>query len=382
MKRSITTIAALVLVVAMTLGLAACGSSKKAKEFVIGNPQPLTGVSAQVGDATSKAVNLAAKVINERGGFNGVPVRVINYDDQNSPEEAIKVANKMVQNDKVDAVLGSLLSTNLLASGSVTEDAKIVTIGCGNGPTWMAQGWKYMFRAGPNLGLGMPMLADRMVGMGVKKVAVFHGQDESTKSSAEAFKMATEERDLEIVAYESYADGDTDFSGQIAQIISANPDAVLCSANGPTMPLFAKQLRQMGYDGLAFTREAPQADAAAVAGPALDGFIFLYPYISYASPEEADDPDMQAFLKLFYEEYGEMPFHDCAYRAWDAMMVMAEAARIAGSNESTAIREAIFKIKDFKLLGGVFDYTDGSGEGLHEFRAFVIENGKTVGYNG
>lgn len=79
---------------------------------------------------------------------------------------------------------------------------------------------------------------------------------------------------------------------------------------------------------------------------------------------------------MFYDEYGEMPYHDCAYRSWDAMMVLAEAARIAGSNESEAMRDAVSQIKDFKVLGGVLDFTDKSGEGLHTLNTYIVLDGK------
>ena len=385
-------ISALLLTVSMLAGVAACGNNggagtpggssnpsgggTAAKEFVIGNPQPLTGVNAQVGDAANKAAALAVKVINENGGFNGVPIRLVNYDDQGAPEEAVKLATKMIQVDKVNAVLGSLTSTCMLAAGKYYNDAKLVAFGTGNSPTWMEQGWEYVFRAGLNTGLSMPAVGDKMVEMGIKSVAVFQGLDDAAKTSAETFIKVCNERGIEVLTTESYTDGDTDYSGQIAKIISKNPDVVFCSTNGPTMAIFAKQLRQLGYEGLAFNREGLTGDAINVAGAAADNWAFAYPYVTYKSPDEATDPDMKEFLTKFQEEYGEMPYHDCAYRSWDAMMVMAEAARIAGSNDSDAMRDAIGQIKDFKTLGGVLDFTDGTREGLHSLNTYIVLDGK------
>lgn len=386
-------ISATLLVAAMGVSLAACGntaapggtsapsgsaspSGSAAKEFVIGNPQPLTGVNAQVGDAANKAAALAVKVINENGGFNGVPVRLVNYDDQGAPEEAVKLATKMIQVDKVNAILGSLTSTCMLAAGKYYNDAKLIAFGTGNSPTWMEQGWEYVFRACLNTALSMPAVGDKMVDMGIKSVAVFQGLDDAAKSSAETFIKVCKERNIEVLTTESYTEGDTDYSGQIAKIISKNPDVVFCSTNGPTMAIFAKQLRQLGYEGLAFNREGLTGDAINVAGAAANNWAFSYPYVTYKSPDEATDPDMKEFLTKFQEEYGEMPYHDCAYRSWDAMMVMAEAARIAGSNDSDAMREAIGKIKDFKVLGGVLDFTDGTREGLHTLNTYIVLDGK------
>lgn len=392
-KRYVKKAFAGLLSVSMIMSLAGCGSKgagaagtaasgePKAEEFVIGNPQPLTGVNAQVGDAANKGANLAVKYINENGGFNGVPVRLINYDDQGAPEEAVKLATKMIQEDKVNAVLGSLTSTCMLAAGKYYNEAEIIAFGTGNSPTWMEQGWDYVFRACLNNGFSMPFLGDKMVDMGIKSVAVFQGLDDASKTSAETFTDVCKERGIEVLTVESYTDGDTDFSGQIAKIIKTNPDVVFCSSNGPTQPIFAKQLRQLGYEGLCFNREGLTADVISVAGDAADNWAFCYPYITYAAPEKAADQDMKKFLELFKEEYGEMPYHDCAYRSWDTLMVMAEAARIAGSNDGTAMRDAVGKIKDFKSLGGVLDFTAGTGEGLNSLNTYIILDGEFADFN-
>lgn len=388
-------ISAMLLVTAMGLSLASCGktatpgestnpsasagtetSTNTATEFVIGNPQPLTGVNAQVGDAANKAAALAVKYINENGGFNGVPVRLVNYDDQGSPEEAVKIATKMIESDKVNAVLGSLTSTCMLAAGKYYNDAKLVSFGTGNSPTWMEQDWEYVFRACMNTAFSMPFLGDKLVEMGIKTVAVFQGLDDAAKTSASTFIAVCQERGIEVLTTESYTEGDTDYSGQIAKIISTNPEMVFCSTNGPTQAIFAKQLRQLGYEGIAFNREGLTADVINVAGTAADNWAFVYPYVTYKSPEEATDPDMKAFLEMFQAEYGEMPFHDCAYRSWDALMVMFEASKIAGSNDSDAMRDAVSQIKDFKGLGGVFDFSDGSGEGLRNMNTYIVLDGK------
>ncbi len=394
MKKLVTKLTALLLVTGIGLSAISCDSSTNTTggnepggqtdgsgtngktEFVIGNPQPLSGVNAQVGNAANKAAELAVEVINAAGGFNGVPVRLINYDDQGIPEEAVKIARKMVEDDKVDAVLGSLTSTNMLAAGKTYNDAKLVTFGTGNSPTWMEQGWEYVFRACLNTKLSMPAVADKMVEMDLKKIAVFQGLDDAAKTSAETFIAVAEERGIEILTTESYSEGDTDYSGQISKILATNPDAVFCSTNGPTMAIFAKQLRQLGYKGLAFNREGMTGDVIDVAGDGANYWVFAYPYVTYKSVDEATDPLMKDFLTKFEEKYNEMPYHDCAYRSWDAMMVMWEASKIAGSNDSDKLKEAISQIKDFDTLAGVQDFTDGTREGLHSLNFYVILDGK------
>ena len=167
---------AIVLVLCMAVGLAACaatvgsdnqsnnqnaqqstndstgnnGSTTVAETgdtYIIGCPQPLTSTNAQPGECALNAVKLAAKQFNENGGINGKKVQVLSYDDQGLPEEAVKLATRMVQADGVQAIIGSCISICVLSSGKIYNDAKIPTFGTGTSPTWMAEGWEYVFRA-------------------------------------------------------------------------------------------------------------------------------------------------------------------------------------------------------------------------------------------
>lgn len=107
----------------------------------------------------------------------------------------------------------------------------------------------------------------------------------------------------------------------IAKIINSNPQVVFISTFGPTQPLIAKQLRQFGYNGLCFTKDLYQVDALNVAGAASNGIAFVYPYLTYSSVDECDDAFIKDFLTAYEAEYGTLPVSDCAYRAYDSMLV-------------------------------------------------------------
>jgi ABC-type branched-chain amino acid transport systems, periplasmic component len=391
LRRMLKTISAVAVSASLIMSITACSNggtsadssdtndtSTDAQEYLlIGNAQPLTGINAQLGEATTMAVELAVKHINENGGFNGVPLRLINYDDQNSPEEAVRVTQRMIQQDNVDLVLGSLLSSNLMATGDILQEAGLFSIVNGSADTFMQQGWDLMFRAGPNVALAMPSYASTMVAQGFERVSVIHGLDDATRSNGEAFMTAAKAEGLDIVAVETYIDGDTDFAGQISRMLEANPDVIMISSNGPTFPLVTRQLRLMDWDGPIFNREAPPSDAVSVAGDALDGVVFIYPYIAYEDVDQASDEYMIEFLQKFYDENGVMPFHDVAYRAWDAMMAMWEASKIAGANDSESLRDAMHQVQ-FRGLGGELDFTKGDREGHPKFVPWVMEAGRPV----
>ena len=125
------------------------------------------------------ALNMVVDEINEEGGLNGVKVEVVVYDDQGSPEEAVKAVTKLINVDKIDACISSCVSSCILASAGALNDAKIITFGTGLSPTYMDQGWDYVFRACVNSDFVAPLTVDLAKDLNVASVAIFRGQDES-----------------------------------------------------------------------------------------------------------------------------------------------------------------------------------------------------------
>lgn len=167
----------------------------------------------------------------------------------------------------------------------------------------------------------------------------------------------------------------------IAKIINSNPQVVFISTFGPTQPLIAKQLRQFGYNGLCFTKDLYQVDALNVAGAASNGIAFVYPYLTYSSVDECDDAFIKDFLTAYEAEYGTLPVSDCAYRAYDSMLVLKAACEAAGSNDGEAVAKAVGTLSGVQTLAGLQDFTTGDGEGLHEFNIFVIDGEKYMTWN-
>ncbi len=352
------------------------GAASAGGEFILGSPQPLTGVNAQAAQATLNGIILAVEELNAEGGLNGQTIKLVTYDDQGSPEEAVKIANKMVEVDKVDAVIGPLLSTCQMAQGALLNDAKIPTIGIGLSPSFMENGWDYIVRSSLNSDYVMKILAQNMVDLDIHSLAIFSGQDDSSKKAAGSMKAEAEAVGITVTTTETYVDGDTDFSGQAAKLINTKPDAIYAATYANVQPIIAKQLRQFGFEGLCFNKELFQADSLRVAGSAANGWIFAYPYISYKTVEECDIPNMKEFIVKYEEKYGALPYHEGAMRGYDAVKVLAEGIKNAGSTDPDAIMAGIKSINGLEGLGGTFDYTSGDGEGLHSCNSYVIADEK------
>lgn len=348
----------------------------------IGVFQPLSGANAAYGTEVRDAAQLALEYINENGGFNGQQGELVVYDTQGSVEEAVKVAEKLINEDKCKIVIGPMNSSEMFAAGKSLSDAGVYTLGCGTSHSWMQEDWPYVFRCSVDNGMTPPTIAKMIKASGYESVSGFYGQDDASLSTYNQFEEACGTEGVNVLVSESYDQGDTDFSAQVARMLAANPDCVYISVNGETGPIIVKQLRQHGYNGIIFDKESFMAAQVEIAGKENSNYIaFANPYVTYDSVEDIDIPNVKEFAERYAAKYGDINKTDSAYRGWDAMLILWEATKVAGSNEPDALRDATHTISSLEGLGGNIDFTPGDREPYHEIRTFVLDNGKNIEWN-
>lgn len=347
--------------------------------FRISTYLQLSGNNAEAGNNAKNGIDLAVKYINENGGFNGATVVVDHYDTTGSTEEAVKIVQKVISSDAADAIIGSVNSNEVSACISYINDAKIYNFGLGTSATWMEdQSMIWTFRASANNNRIAPLDVDMILEMGLKNVAIISGTDDTGRSTADAFEAACAEKGLTVTTRQECDTADTDFSGQISQILQTDPDIIFMSLIGDTFGPFTKQLRNMGYNGLLGCKECFSTAYQEIAGPENSNYIaFVYPYVPYNSVDECNIPYMRSMLERYDAEYGKCPTHESAYRGWDTMMAMWEASKIAGANDDDALREATHQVK-IEGLGGTLDYTKGDREGYSAFNSFILVDGQNI----
>ena len=381
----------LILALVMMLSMVACGAKEEVTEdagddaaaaagdpIVIGTYQPLTGVNALQGQGALNSIQMYVDDLNANGGMLGRPVELVYYDDASTPEQAVKAVTKMLESDGIDLCIGSIISGCVLATGELLEAAEIPTMGMGLSPTFMQQGWTYMIRPALNTGFSIPTYTSTMKEMGFDTIAVFEGQDDYGVQAGKNMRAACDEAGIKVTTTENYVTGDTDFSGQIAKILGTNPDCVFCGCFGGDIGNVIKQFRQYGYDGILFYSEAPTGDVINVTGEAIDHVVFKYPFVVYDDINDCTDPFMKAFLEEYNAKYGYLPKGEATYRGWDGMIVLDAAIKAAGTVEGPAVKEAMYKLSGIQGLGGTFDFTDGTGEGLHDFAAWIMIDQKPM----
>ncbi|MDR1249823.1 MAG: ABC transporter substrate-binding protein [Treponema sp.] len=356
--------------------------NKDTGEIKIGLYGTITGSNALAGEMLQKGGELAVSQINAAGGIKGRPLKLVVYDDKSNPEGAVKAVTRLVDVDKVIAIAASNSSPNILATTQITEAAKTLQVGAGTSPTYTNAGYKYLFRGTTNGNLPNAACVTAMLDRGVKTVGILRAASESGISGVKSF-AALMEGSIAIVAEEVYQTTDTDYTGQIVKILNAKPDAALIYGMTNESALAIKQFRRSGYDGYIYGPEAlGVSDIIKVAGEAANNTIFGSGAVVPASPEFADTAVEKKMLEAFVAAYGAMPVSDVVYRGYDSVMLIARALNDAEDiAKPETIRDAFLKIKDYELIGGTYDFTDGSGDGLRTARAYIITGGKNILYD-
>jgi branched-chain amino acid transport system substrate-binding protein len=358
--------------------LASCAkgpSSESNGEFVLGFCNPLSGSNAEAGTQCLNAVTLAVNQINARGGLNGQQVKIVSYDDEANPATSLSNMTKLCTTDNANAIVGSIMSSCVLGQIQTINQYKIPVFTGGTSPSLTAEGSKYIFRTTMNQDYAMTDIMNAYKTMGVKKVALFTAQDEAQIASGDQFKASCEELGIEVLGWEYCLDGDTDYTAQCTRLYNLNPEAIFFATPSQPQPLFVKQMREMGYKGTLWNKESFQQNGIQIAGSTSDYVCFSWPCVSYTDENDASGV-MKDFLTAYKAEYDSLPTSDCAYRGYDAVLVLEEACKIAKSNDRQAIADAIATINNLDALGGKMDFTINAGEGYQKGQLYYVYDGK------
>lgn len=394
MKKYLTLIVAL----AMIFSLAACGGSSdedsasetdtedtagEATPIKIGMYAPLTGSGAAVGETEQRSVEIGIEQVNEAGGINGRPLELVIYDDAGTTEGAVKAVNRLVEMDEVQVIIGDHLSANMLATYPITEEAQVLQVGLGTSASWTNIGCEYLYRATSVATAPISSFVEEITLVGDQNIAVITTEAEYGQTGRPTIISELEAAGCTVVFDESYQANETEFSGLVTKALAANPDGIIIYGVSTELPPLMKQIRQQGFTGHVYTSECgSNSDFLSVTGEAANGLMFAGPYYMPEEPSQGTSDIQVSFLEIFYEKYQEMPYAESAYRAYDALCLVAEALRNAEDPDSgESIKDAFKAISGFEGIGGSFDYTSGSGEGLDACNLYMIMDQKVVPFD-
>lgn len=353
--------------------------SAAAEHIRMGFYGPLTGATSLAGQASKNGAQLAVDEINAAGGIDGAQIELIAYDDKSSPEQAVKDVTKLIDSDKVHGIVASLHSGNILAAAPIIEEGKTPAIGLGTSPEWLQKGYTYLFRSLASNEYGNIGIVDFVKKMQYTTVGILYRAEDYAKFNTDDVTKRLKAEGISVLAAESFPAKDTDYTAQITNILKTNPDTIITYAGSENLGAILKQLRQKGYEGYVFGDQSlTMPDIREVAGAASNGAIFSANYVIPDTPEEAGNALEKTFCENYKKAFGEMPASDNAYRAYDAVYILARGIKDAGSLDGEKIRDAIENITDLEGIAGTFNFKGNKGEGIHQVRNYMIQDGKIV----
>lgn len=364
--------ACVALIVVAMLTVLAGGLSAQVEPIRIGVYEPMTGAMAAGGQMTWEGILLAHEMTPE---VLGRPIRLFLADNKSDPVESANAVAKLIDQDKVIAIIGSYGSSNSMAGGDVAEKAGIPMITDSATNPLVTEGKDYMFRAcfiDPFQG---EVMAKYAYGEGIRKVAILIdvAQDYSVGLAnyfEATFKQLTGDA-RSVVAKVAYNTGDQDFSAQLTQVINSGAEALFVPGYFGDMALVAKQLRALGSKILLMGGDAIDApELVTIGGEAAEGIVFS----TFYSAEAPATPEAQKFVDAFKAKYGKTPNANGAL-GYDTYNILVDAIRRAGSDDPKAIRDALANTVDFPAVTGSTTI-DESGNATKDAVLLRVEDGK------
>ncbi len=345
-----------------------------ADEVIIGVFEPMTGPMAAGGQQTVEGINLAIEQTTE---VLGRPIKVVLVDNKSEKVESANAVARLIEYEKVVAIVGSYGSGNTIAGGEVANAAGIPVVGCSPTNPLVTLGKPYVFRAcfiDPFQGAVMANFAVNELKAKTAVIIQDISNDYSVGLSSffrDAFIKLTGDP-KSVAGVISYQTGDQDFTAQLTYAAGKKPDVVFVPAGQyGDAALIIKQGKEMGITGIFLggdTWEAPEF--IEVGGKAVEGSYYSTHFDASAITTKA----AEKFNKDFQAKYNRPPSAFAAL-GFDAFNMVIDAIKRAGSADPKAIRDALAVTKDYEGVTGIITL-DLNGDAVKDAIIRKVENGE------
>nr|WP_302597726.1 ABC transporter substrate-binding protein [uncultured Cellulosilyticum sp.] len=369
---------AIVLGFMMSMSVVGCGTREvtstdnNSDTIKIGLLTPKTGKVAQYGINVENAAKLAIDEVNAAGGINGKQVELIAYDNKGDATESINLFKRLVDNDKVVAVVGPVISSTALAVAPLAEEKGIPVITPTATNVDVTLDSDYMFRAcftDPYQGGIMSKFATENLKAQTAAILYNSGDDYST-GLAEAFKENFEAAGGIITDYEAYTEDEKDFKAVLTNMKANSPDVLYVPDYYNTVGLIAEQVKQVGLEVTMLGADGWD-DVQKDYGSVTEGYYFTNHYA-------ADDTDeiVQKFVTSYQDTYEGNTPNALGALGYDATKIMCHAIDEADSTDGEAIVKALSGT-DMDCVAGHVTF-DENGDPQKAVTILTIKDGKLV----
>jgi len=343
----------------------------------IGFFAPITGPAAADGASAKNAVELGVKELNDAGGIGGKKIDLIVYDDRLNPQEAVAIANKLIEKDKVVGVVSGAYSGPTRVTAPIFQKAGMPMVaGYAVHPdvTWDPKEKKpndFCFRNGFLGEIEGAAAAEYAVkNMKAQSVALIFMDNDFGRAISAGFAERTEKLGAKVLTKQMYKfPGEKDFRPFLTRIKESNPDLIFAAGYYGEAAAIVRQAKELGITSKIMGEEGFDSPKfIEIAGPAAEGVVI-------ATNLDRDDPRpvVQNFLKNYHSAYKE-DADMVGASSYDALMILVNAIKKSGT-DAKAIQKALLETKDYNgLTGKISRFVQG--EVVKPVQIQVVKDGK------
>jgi branched-chain amino acid transport system substrate-binding protein len=346
----------------------------------IGTFLSVTGPAAFLGDPELKTLELYVERLNASGGVLGRKLQLVAYDDGGDAEKARTFAKRLLEQDKVDLIVGGSTTGATMAAVPLVEQAGVPFISLAGAVVIVEPVKKWVFKTPHTDRMACEKIFVDLQSRKMNKVALISGSGGFDKSMrGECMKVAGK-YGVEFVADETYGAADTDMTAQLTKIKGSGAQAVLNAGFGQGPAIVTRNYRQVGLTlplyqshGVA-SKEYIKLSGPAAEGVRLPGAALL---VADLLPEgDPQKPVAAGYARTFGDRF-KTEVSTFGGHAYDGLMLAVNAMKAAGSTDKAKVRDALEATKGHVGADGVFNMsaTDHMGLDLSAFRMLEIRNG-------
>lgn len=344
------------------------------RPILVGVVLELSGEASNYGMSIRNAIELAIENVNNQGGIQGKPVKVLYRDAASSPDIAVQVTRELVEKEKVKYIIGAATSTVTLAIGRYCQDHHVILITPAASSPQITYIGDFVFRNFPSDRLESQMMAITLrEKFNIDEVITFHIDNDYGRDLFSLFSNEFRKMNGSIKADFTYAPGTRDFTPWIEKIPNLNETPIYAIGYSQDLMALIRQLRSKDQPPWIFTVSAIAVpEVLEQGGKSLEHIIFLQPVYE---PESSSDPIVKRFVTLFRKRFGTTPDIYAAH-GYDAMIILAHTMRLFGTRVED-IQLGLTQLHGFKGVAGLTTFNE-DGDVLRFPRLYTIENGHFV----
>ncbi len=365
---------------AITIALTA-GASAMAQDIKIGSVLSATGPASFLGAPEEKTLRLYIDKINAEGGVLGKKIVLVVYDDSGDPNKARTFATRLLDEDRVTAMVGGTTTGTSLAMAPIFEEARTPFISLAGAVEIIDPVREYVFKTPHTDRMACEKIFADLKARSLVKIGMISGTDAFGKSMHEQCRKVADKFGVTILADESYGAQDSDMTPQLTNIKNkAGIQAVVNPGFGQGPAIVTRDFRQLGIAVPLYESHGVASKSyIELAGAAAENVRLPAAALLVAERLPADDPQRPVVLayKQAYEKATGEPVSTFGGHAYDGLFILVDAMKRAGGSDPKKVRDEIEKTTQFIGTGGIVNMSaaDHLGLDLSAFRMLEIRNG-------